>query len=183
MQTHELEANLRTLDQTVIRLGQAVQNMRNSINQYYSEAYSLENAANQLLSMASSEEDPERVSQIYSQASSYMNQAESYRMQAQQVESQIGERATELRAYKSEYQYYLNEGQTNLANLKIAADTLLNVSGSKYGADKLKAALAQTNQRIIYNQNLIKGCQTRMNWIDQICGSDGDPQLVKVKRR
>ncbi|HJJ90202.1 MAG TPA: hypothetical protein O0Y05_04110, partial [Methanocorpusculum sp.] len=84
--------------------------------------------------------------------------------------------------YKSEYQSYMSEGQNNLANLQIAADQLSNVASARYGATKIKEALAATRQRIVYNQNLVNGCQKRINWIEQICGSSGD-SYTRVRRR
>lgn len=53
METKELENNLRNLDQTVLALGQSIQNMRNSISQCYSQADSLESRAQALMNMAS----------------------------------------------------------------------------------------------------------------------------------
>ena len=182
METKELENNLRTLDQKVLALGQSIQNMRNSISQCYAQADSLENRAQVLMSMASREEDQTVVSQIYRQVSACMNQANEYRMQAESMQSQIGGMISELSGYKSEYKGYMSEGQTNLANLRIAADQLTSVNGVKYGAAKIKEALATTKQRIVYNQNLINGCQKRINWIEQLCGSSGD-SYTRVRRR
>lgn len=89
---------------------------------------------------------------------------------------------SELSGYKSEYQSYMAEGQTNLANLRTAADQLTGIVGGKYGAAKIKEALVATKQRMVYNQNLVNGCQKRISWIEQICGSSND-SYTKVKRR
>lgn len=182
METRELERILKNLDQTVLGLGNSIQNMRRSISQYYMEADSLESMAYSIMSNASSMEDPTDMQDLYNQATSYMNQAESCRMQAENLQYQVESMVSELRGYRTHYQQYMEEGQTNLYNLKIAADQLTGLSGKKYGGDKIREALMATKQRAIYNQNLVSGCQKRMNWITQICGPDGD-SYVKVKRR
>lgn len=182
METKELENNLRNLDETVLALGQSIQNMRNSISQCYSQADSLESRAHALMYMASNEEDQSVAAQMYTHASAYMNQSSAYRMQGESLQSQMGGMISELSGYKLEYQSYMAEGQTNLANLKIAADQLTSVAGGKYGAAKIKEALAATKQRMVYNQNLVNGCQKRISWIEQICGSSGD-SYTRVRRR
>lgn len=182
METKELENNLRNLDQTVLSLGQSIQNMRNSISQCHSQVDGLENQAQMLMLMVSSEEDQSAVAKMYSQASACMNQANAYRIQAENLQSQMGGMIFELSGYKSEYQSYMSEGQTNLANLKIVADQLTSMAGSKYGAAKIKEALAATKQRMVYNQNLVLGCQKRINWIEQLCGSSGDSYTRARKR-
>ena len=101
---------------------------------------------------------------------------------ADQAESQADYLRGELRGIRSEYEYYMNEGHTNLANLQIAVQSLTGASSSKYGRDKLSQALQSTRQRIVFNQNLVSGCQKRIAWIDQICGAGGD-QYNKVLRR
>ena len=111
-----------------------------------------------------------------------MGQADNYRSQADNLRSQVEGMASELRGYKSEYSSYMAEGQTNLANLKIAAEQLTSAAGSRYGAAKIKEALTAARQRMVYNQNLINGCQKRISWIDSICGP-GDGGYTKVKRR
>ena len=134
------------------------------------------------MNMASNEEDQSVAAQMNSQASACMNQSSAYRMQAESLQSQMGGMISELSGYKSEYQSYMEEGQTNLANLKIAVDQLTSVAGSKYGAEKIREALAATKQRMVYNQNLVNGCQKRISWIEQICGSSGASK-TRVKKR
>lgn len=182
METKELENNLRYLDQTVLALGQSIQNARNSIAQCQLQADRLEGQAHSLMSMASSEEDGGAAAQLYSQATACMNQASAYKMQAENLQSHADGMISELNGHKSEYQSYMAEGQTNLSNLKIAADQLTSIAGNKYGAAKIREALSATKQRMIYNQNLVNGCQKRINWIEQLCGSSGD-SYAKVKRR
>lgn len=182
METKELERILQNLDQTVLGLGNSIQNMRRSISQCYMDAETYESMAYSIMSSASDMEDPSYAQDLYSQATSYMDQAESCRRQAVYLQEQVDGMASELRGYWSQYQHYMEEGQTNLYNLKIAADQLTGMAGKKYGGDKIREALMTTKQRMIYNQNLVNGCQKRMNWIAQICGTDGD-SFVKVKRR
>jgi chromosome segregation ATPase len=182
METKELENHLRRLDQTVLALGQSIQNARNRIAQCQIQADHLESQAHSLMSMASNEEDGGAAAQLYSQANACMNQASSYRMQAENLQSQAEGMMSELNGHKSEYQSYMSEGQTNLSNLKIAADQLTSIAGNKYGASKIREALSATKQRMIYNQNLVNGCQKRISWIEQLCGSSGD-SYVNVKRR
>ena len=182
METKELENGLKNLDQAALNLGQTIQNMRNNISQCYTQADNLESRAKVLMAMASREENEVAVAQMYNQSFACTSQASAYRMQAERLQMQMGEMTSKLSGYKEKYQNYMAEVQINLANLKIAAAKLTGVTGSKYGAEKIKEALAATKQRMVYNQNLVQGCQKRISWIEQICGSTGD-SYTRVRKR
>lgn len=181
METKELEAHLHQLDQTVLSLGNSIQTLRSQASGLYSQAQSYDAMASQLVSQAAYEEDSSRSSQMYSQAQSYISQAESFRMQAEQCEAEAEARCDQLRGYKGQYEYYMQMGQTHLAELQVAAQKLTGVAGSRYGS-KLQDVLVATRNRIVYNQNLVNGCAKRISWIDGIAGSGGD-SYQKVLRR
>ena len=182
MDTKELEANIRRMEQAIRSLGQSILNMRQSIERCYREAAMAEKRAESILARASYEEDPSYVTAMYEKASLYMNQSASYMQQAENMQSQVDAMVPQLRGYIPIYREYMQEGQNNLADLNIGAEHLMKLSSQQYGATKIKEALQMTRHRITYNQNLVKGCSDRIRWIEQICGSSGD-SYVKVKRR
>ena len=182
MDTKELENNLKNLDQATLGLGQTIQNMRNNISQCYTQADNLEGQAKILKAMASREENEVTAAQMYNQSFAYTNQASAYRMQAEKLQMQMEKMTSKLSGYKEMYQNYMAEGQINLVNLRTAVDKLVGVARSKYGTEKIEEALAATKQRMIYNQNLVQGCQKRISWIEQICGSTGD-SYTRVRQR
>ena len=171
METRVLEANLKRLDQTVISLGREIEYAREKITECVSKADELENQANAMMSMASSIEDPDQASQLYSQADAYISQSSAYRAQADQYESKVSGKIAELKKYKSEYENYMAEGKTNILNLQATLNQLNKVIGNKYGASKIQEALESVRQRTIYNQNLVRGCLSRIQWIDRLCGA------------
>ena len=183
MQTKELEQTLQRLDNIVLETGQMIQNMRNYISQCDMQAISLEEQANRMIARASYTENAEEVQELYAQAAAYTNMASEYRMQAEQIQLEMEAKIAELRGYKSEYEYYLKEGQKNISCLQITAEKLTGMTRTKYGGSQIKETLLTTKQRIVYNQNLVQGCQKRINWIDRICGAEDDTYKIKVKKR
>lgn len=179
MQTQELHTKLQALNWTANGLGQRIQNARKNQAQYEAEAERLMNMAQIISFSAIDSEDINVSTSMYNQATNYMNQAEAYRRQARKLQPEIDEMISELRKCRADYQNFMTECQKNLVDLKHSADILLGVSANKYGGSKLKEALNVTKQRLLENQSLAEGCQQAINWIDQICGPEGEVQKVK----
>ncbi len=176
MQTQELQTKLQALNWTANGLGQRIQNARKNQAQYEAEAERLMSMAQRTTLSANESDD---INAIISLSNHYMNQAEAYRRQARKLQPEIDEMISELRKCRTDYQNFMTECQKNLVDLKHSADILLGVSANKYGGSKLKEALNVTKQRLLENQSLAEGCQQAINWIDQICGPEGEVQKVK----
>ena len=176
MQTQELQTKLQALNWTANGLGQRIQNSRKNQAQYEAEAERLMSMAQRTTLSANESDD---INAIISLSNHYMNQAEAYRRQARKLQPEIDEMISELRKCRTDYQNFMTECQKNLVDLKHSADILLGVSANKYGGSKLKEALNVTKQRLLENQSLAEGCQQAINWIDQICGPEGEVQKVK----
>ena len=175
MQTQELQTKLQALNWTANGLGQRIQNARKNQAQYEAEAERLMSMAQRTTLSANESDD---INAIISLSNHYMNQAEAYRRQARKLQPEIDEMISELRKCRTDYQNFMTECQKNLVDLKHSADILLGVSANKYGGSKLKEALNVTKQRLLENQSLAEGCQQAINWIDQICGPEGEVQKV-----
>lgn len=179
MQTQELQTKLQALNWTASGLGQRIQNARKNQAQYEAEAERFMSMA-QSTTLSANELDD--INAIISLSNHYMNQAEACMRQARNLQPEIDEMVSELRKCRTDYQSFLTECQKNLVDLKHNADILLGVSANKYGGSKLKEALNATKQRLLENQSLAEGCQQAINWIDQICGPEGEAQKVKRLR-
>ena len=179
LETVELQSILRNLDNRTQQMGSKVNELSREISNLYSQAQTCRTTAESLLNRSSFEDDANRSSDMVSQASAYMSRADYYESSAVQMESQLDGIKSDLRSCQSEYEYYINEGKTNLANLKIAAEKLTELSGAKYGGDKIKQTLEQTRHKMTFNNNLVEGCRRRISWIEQICGSSGGSPVKK----
>ncbi len=183
MNTHELSANLKELDNNAQSIGQSIQRLSAEAASYRNQAMQYEQMADSLMNSAYSVEDEGQYEEIRYQSSEYMSEASRCHSMADYMESQVQTLQGELRGIRSQYEYYMNEGHNNLANLQIAVETLTGASASKYGREKIQQVLRETQQRIIYNKNLVEGCKKRIAWINQICGSAGDQYVKTYKPR
>ncbi len=179
METTQLQSILRNLDNRTQQMGNQVNELTNEINNLYSQAQSCRATAGALLNRASFEEDADWSADMVSQASAYLSRADYYASSASQMESQLEGIKSGLRGCQAEYEHYMNEGETNLANLQIAVDKLTGLSGAKYGGDKIRQTLEQTRHRIVFNKNLVEGCRKRIRWIEQVCGATGSQPVKK----
>lgn len=180
-----LEALLREMEPQIRSLGSEIQSLRAGAVQKRMQSQNYYEMAQELMSRTYDPEDEDsasRAAEAYSQAQSYMEEASRCEAMANEMEMQAFDRADQLRQYRYQYEDFMAEGQNNLADLQITAQKLMALTNSTYGAAKIKDALELTQKRILYNQNLVKGCQARINWIDQLCGPGGD-QYRKVLRR
>ena len=170
---------LHNLDNQTLQAGNRHNELVKNISNAYSQAESCRATANSLLNMAACEEDSNNAADMVSQAAEYFNRADYYESAASQMESEAECLRTDLLGYKSEYEYYMGEGETNLANLQIAANKLMNMAGTTYGGDKIKQALELTRHKIEFNTKLVDGCRKRISWIEQLCGDAGKQPVKK----
>lgn len=182
MDTKVLEEQLKKLDEKTISLGKEVQRLRKEGSQYQCMAENYTVKAQSLFRTISNAGEDEDTSSIYETANEYMEQAIRCEELAQECEEQEKEKVVALRECRCAYESYQEEGQTNLANLEITVNKLKTMTGSQYGAGKIKEALTLAQHKVVYNDNLVKGCQKRMLWIDQICGESAEPYQKVLKR-
>ncbi len=179
METTQLQSVLRNLDNSAKRISNQIMEINSQIRSLYLEAENYRNTAESILDRVSYEDDAGRSADMVSQASAYISRAEYCESSAASKQLQADSMKEELRGFRSEYEYYMNEGETNIENLKLMAEKLTAMPEVKYGRDKILQTLKQTRQRLEFNQKLIDGCRQRINWIDQICGSEGSQPVKK----
>ena len=78
----------------------------------------------------------------------------------------------ELSALQSEYASCRARGEEAVNALRQAAGKLNSLAGGKYGAAAFQSALSGANQKLIFYQNLIRGCQERENRIAAVLSED-----------
>lgn len=177
MNTKVLEAELRLLDERTRTTGNGILSGRNQCAGYRRQADGFSAQADLLMNRACAEEDADRSAGLIAQASACTDQAARCAAAADEIERRLKTMEKELLGLRAEYAFYQQEGENNLRTLYEAAEKLLRISGSRYGGAQISGTLAETKQRITYNQNLVKGCIRRMEWIDQIGADCGEPYV------
>ena len=160
METTELQQNLQRLDASAKGLWNDISNLNNQIAECEIQANQCQYMANMIMSSISEDDD---YTIKMEQARSYMNQAEQYNRMAMNYENEIASIKSELRSYIGQYEYYKNECEGNIQNLNIAIQKLMAVPNSKYS-------------------RYLEGCISRINSIQQICGSAGDSKQKVLKK-
>lgn len=177
MNTKQLEAELRLLDERTKTTGNEILSGRNQCAGYRIQAEEFLARADMLINQAYAEEDADQSAKIISQSAECMDQAARYRALADGIESRLKIMGKELLGLRAEYVFYQAEGENNLRTLHEAAEKLMRVSGSRYGGAQISSTLEETKRRIVYNRNLVEGCIKRIAWIDQIGVSSEEPYV------
>ena len=183
MNTGQLEAELRLLDERTKTTGNGILSGRNQCAGYESQVEAFSARADMLMNRAYAEEDAEQSAKMISQAAACMDQAARYRALADEIENRLRIMGKELLGLRAEYLFYQAEGENNLRTLHEAAEKLMSVSGSRYGGAQISSTLEETKRRIVYNRNLVEGCKNRSAWIDQIGISSEEPYVKTYSKR
>jgi len=180
LETDEIQNGVRVLDSEVGSLWNQILSLQNRVNDYYSRAEQYDNMYYSIINSITYGEDD--CSNRITQAERYAESATDCRNMASQCENEILSLKNDLRAYRPQYEYYMNACGINIANLNIAVDKLMNIAGQKYGGSAT-TALNAAKQKLLLNRQFADGCQSRINSIDQICGSAGDVQSKVLRLR
>lgn len=183
MDTSELRLNIVSLDQTAKALGDNISQVTNAIRNCHSQAEQCRNTAAMIMNNAMSQEDASAISRMADQANSYYARASYYESEASKLEGELQGFKDQLRCHREDYVYYKNEGETMLQDLMIAADKLVDISQQIYGGQKAIQALNNAKQKLTYTKSLIDACNSRIAWIDQVCGSGAGRPQKTLKRR
>ena len=178
METVELQQNLQSLDASAKGLWNDIGNFKNQIANYEMQANQCQYMADMIMSSISDDDD---YSAKISQARSYMNQAEQYNRMAMDYEGQVESLKNELRSYIGQYEYYKGESESNIQNLNIAIQKLMAVPNTKYSGGVVEA-LTNAKQMLLKNNRYREGCISRINAIQQICGTAGGTKQKLLKR-
>ena len=178
METIELQQNLQRLDAAAKGLWNDISNLNNQITECEMQANQCQYMANMIMSSISEADD---YTVKMEQARSYMNQADQYNRMAMNYENEIVTIKSELRSYIGQYEYYKSECESNIQNLNIAIQKLMAVPNSKYSGG-VADALASAKQKLLQNNRYLEGCISRINSIQQICGSAGDSKQKVLKK-
>ncbi len=179
METARLQAVLRELDNRTLGTGRQVLEINKQIGSLCAQAEQYRNTADRILARVSGEDDAGRSADMVSQAYAYISRAEYCEASAGEMQSQADTLKGDLQVCRSEYEYYMGEGERNLENLRLTVEKLTALSGAKYGGGGLAQSLGQTRQRLAFNTKLVDGCRQRIQWIDRICGSGGGQPVRK----
>ena len=163
METARLQAVLRELDNRTLGTGRQVLEINKQIGSLCAQAEQYRNTADRILARVSGEDDA----------------GWSADMVSGEMQSQADTLKGDLQVCRSEYEYYMGEGERNLENLRLTVEKLTALSGAKYGGGGLAQSLGQTRQRLAFNTKLVDGCRQRIQWIDRICGSGGGQPVRK----
>jgi len=178
LETVELQQNLQSLDASAKGLWNDISNLKNQIAYCEIQANQCQYMANMIMSSISDDDD---YSAKINQARSYMNQAEQYNRMAMDYQGQVESLKNELRSYIGQYEYYKGECESNIQNLNTAIQKLMAVPNSKYSGGAADA-LASAKQKLLQNNRYREGCISRINSIQQICGTVGDTKQKVLKR-
>ena len=180
METVELQQNLQRLDISAKGLWNEINHLSNQISECEIKANQYQYMANMIMSSISSDDND--YSAKINQARTYMNQAEQYNMMALNLGSQVGMLKNELRSYIGQYEYYKEECEKNIQNLNVVIEKLISVPNSKYSGG-VADALSSAKQKLMQNNRFREGCISRINSIQQICGTTGEAKQKVLKKR
>lgn len=178
METIELQQNLQRLDASAKGMWNDISNLNNQIAECEMQANQCLYMANMIMSSISEDDD---YNVKMDQARSYMSQAEQYNRMAMNYENEVTSIKGELRNCIGQYEYYKGECENNIQNLNIAIQKLMAVPNSKYSGG-VADALASAKQKLLQNNRYLEGCISRINSIQQICGSAGDSKQKVLKK-
>ena len=178
METADIQRSLQAIDASVKGLWNEVVNLNNRISDCESQIVHCQYMANMILGNMSEEDE---YSLKVAEAQSYINQAENLQIEIAEYENRIVSAKNELRGYISQYDCYRRECESNIQNLNIVVQKLLATSNSKYSVG-VSNALNSAKQKLVQNKKYCEGCISRMNTIQQLCGSDGESKQKVLKK-
>ena len=182
MELREIENGIRATDGAAKSAGGAVADLRSRAEQCAARAASLEDQAEEMLREAYRAQDPDTADSCRSRADSLEYQARQYRDMEEDLRAQLEQEYSILRSCREAYENYRSECGRSIQNLRVTAEKLNQAAKSGYGLEKIREALALIRTKNSMAVSLQSACESRIQWIDTVAGSDGDP-YVRVLRR